>query len=509
MWHEARRREKETMRLMRENKRRGEKRREENKVDPTSLLLVNGLKASLSMDPNSHKQALRALVSWHGDERVKIDRFDVRATLTSLPHDEHVPSSRNPNCRNSDSEPKNIRPSGTVLDHGEDDAMKKLLNYERYRILIDNDLKQIPEDSKLRQVVNSDISSQAKLKKLSMDRFGTLGETFLDDTRDEIKFRRRNEAAEKRVSVAISYNYDAETTSDNKHSLRESDQAKTDPADLPILDHDPTDLVHLSDPDNIRILETTDRRRISDISRRYGLKGRDFILLNRYDNDNLSTKILMDELTNVSLRETEPSKDIEQVYGPPLPPELASGSSRQKSPKRSEPTPGKQDEQSNSNISLHRSQPKNQPDGGHGQSVVTRDERAKIDVQVPPEVQKSPITKRRASTPLAYKRNCRSSRSVSRDRSRHRHSHSRSHYKYDNRRRRSSSSQSSSSSSNSSRSRSYSSSSSSYSDSSSSDSEYERSQRSYTRRYKDNRRGKASQNAKRSMRSAKGRSLYR
>lgn len=194
MWHEARRREKATQKLLNEHKKRAERRREENRIDPNSLLQIHGFKSKLCLESGVYKQAVKSLVAWQGDKNITIDRFDVRATLSSIP-------SARPTSRDS-----------TVLDSEENIFLKKILNYERYRLLIQNDLNKVPEELRLKLVAKSDIASDAKMKKLRNNKFGTSGESFNNNAAAVIFNRHmqvRDQTSKRGGGATIGYNYNA------------------------------------------------------------------------------------------------------------------------------------------------------------------------------------------------------------------------------------------------------------------------------------------------------------
>lgn len=321
MWHEARKHEKATQKLINNHKRRAEKRREDDKVDPNSLLQINGIKSRLNIDPNIYKQAVKSLVIWQGDKNVTIDRFDVRALLTSIPTESSTKSSSNqrqpiPSSRNS-----------TVLDINESEPMKRMLNYERYRLLIQNDLE-----------------------------------------------------------------------GDNL------------------------------DIDNVNISHRSDSRRVDKVAQRYGLSSEEFTLLAQWEGQDTDNGQIIRELNllkervkkkeevtteiaggDVSTAPPQKGQQKNQVYGPDLPPE--------QSEHLEQPGQNEQPEQ------IEQLERREQPEPLSPLSTSNPK-------QSPPSI----VVARRASTPLAYKRTERSSRSLSRDR--------RSRYR-SSRRRRSSSSMSS------------------------------------------------------------------
>lgn len=480
MWHEARRREKATQKLLSDHKKRAEKRRGENRIDPNSLLQVHGIKAKLCLDPSVYKQALKSLVAWQGDKSIQIDRFDVRATLSSIPSD-------TPNQSGSQQRDKTKTPgrSHTVLDSDESESMKKILNYERYRLLIQSDLNKVPEELRLKLVTDSDVLYDAKMRKLRNNKFGTSGEASISSSQSHYISNQKTPQSRdsvKRGGAAIGFSYNSvpppPCLTDN--TFKGTDGSQQEQTNITVGDNmqasymDILDLVENDDFDleSVNIVNV-DPKRCDETARKYNLLREELVLLAKRDPlETTSASDLKKELDKLKIKlDANQNNDSEnkhdsQVYGPALPPNLmasqnsgsplspSSGSDsspvRQRSPSGIADIPlrnGHQD--SESNESLEPSGPKlSKPDAGprnpsprSDEQIVSsfmkdrgddpslsrqhRLENADVPIESSERKSSNQMSPRRASTPLAYKKNCRSSRSLSREKRSRRHKSSR------------------------------------------------------------------------------------
>ncbi|XP_039293217.1 CLK4-associating serine/arginine rich protein [Nilaparvata lugens] len=132
MWHEARKQEKKIRGMLVDYKKRAERRRdyyEKIKADPTQFLQLHGRPVKVSLDPQVAIAAEVNMMPWQGNRDIMIDRFDVRAHLDYIP-----------DVRHDD-------------DSGDGASMEdRLINYERYRILVQNDFLGVQEEKFLRQI---------------------------------------------------------------------------------------------------------------------------------------------------------------------------------------------------------------------------------------------------------------------------------------------------------------------------------------------------------------------
>lgn len=385
MWHEARKTDKLTQKLIKVRKKVSEKRRAENRVNPTSLLQIYGVKSKLSLDPDIYKQATKSLVPWQGDTAITIDRFDVRASLSS----------------SKSSELNNFKPnvrSSTVIDSDESDSMRKLLNYERYRILIQNEINGIPEEVALNLVAKSESGLDAKMRKLQNNRFGTSGEasmpsksfTYQPVTRSDQTYRNPPTSQNLKYNLIpppISLNSTEKSLSS---MIRESDNF--DEVDF---SHNRTKLVDLND---------YDIGNINHVMRNYKfLSSEEYSYLAAKDVQQMNPNDILEGLTKLSEKEL--------FYGPQIPPELASGKLEQiKTPTvdEGEDSPIGQRSPSGADIPLRAFVQNDVSDSANRSETEENPpkETMIVDYRLEP---------RRASTPLIYKKNCNLKESMSRE----------------------------------------------------------------------------------------------
>ncbi|CAG8748455.1 20496_t:CDS:10, partial [Racocetra persica] len=136
MWHAARQQEKKIKELMVDHKKRAERRRayyESRLGDPSQLLRLTGTATKLFPNAEQHyfyENSEKSLMQWQGDAETRIDRFDGRALLDYLP----------PNV-----------PNLSVLPTDERDLQEEL-NFERFRDLVENERRNVSEDSCLEEI---------------------------------------------------------------------------------------------------------------------------------------------------------------------------------------------------------------------------------------------------------------------------------------------------------------------------------------------------------------------
>ncbi|XP_054262730.1 CLK4-associating serine/arginine rich protein [Macrosteles quadrilineatus] len=134
MWQEARKQEKKIRGMLVDYKRRAERRKdyyEKIKADPTQFIQLHGRPCKIHLDPAVAiaGDSPANMMSWQGNHDILIDRFDVRAHLDFIPE----------NTSKKD----------------EDDEVsqeERYINYERYRILAQNDFLGVSEDKFLQQL---------------------------------------------------------------------------------------------------------------------------------------------------------------------------------------------------------------------------------------------------------------------------------------------------------------------------------------------------------------------
>uniref|UniRef100_A0A182K1G2 Suppressor of white apricot N-terminal domain-containing protein n=1 Tax=Anopheles christyi TaxID=43041 RepID=A0A182K1G2_9DIPT len=165
MWHEARKQEKKIRGMLVDYRKRAERRQdfyERIKADPTQFLQVHGRKCKIHLDASvataAENPAIMQVIfiahrepmPWQGQKDNLIDRFDVRAHLDYIPT---VP-------RTNPEQPD---------QHDVDDTDERAMNYERYRVLAQNEFLGVVEEKYLHQLyleeqfgVNAQIEAETK-----------------------------------------------------------------------------------------------------------------------------------------------------------------------------------------------------------------------------------------------------------------------------------------------------------------------------------------------------------
>ena len=138
---------------------------EKIKQDPAQFLQINGRGCKLHLDHNLSGEPpnMSKMTPWQGNSEILIDRFDVRAHL------DYIPDIKN-DADSFPEEAKDMRP----------------LNYERYRILIQNSFLKLKEEKFLKQIALE-------------EKFG--GKTYQQQKAEEDKKKSEKSKA------AISFNY--------------------------------------------------------------------------------------------------------------------------------------------------------------------------------------------------------------------------------------------------------------------------------------------------------------
>ncbi|KMQ91093.1 splicing arginine serine-rich 16 [Lasius niger] len=168
MWHEARKQEKKIRGMLVDYRRRAERRRdyyEKIKSDPTQFLQLHGRPCKIYLDPAIAAAGASPanMMPWQNNDDNLIDRFDVRAHLDWIPEA--------PDTIDVD-----------IALTSED----RHINYERYRIIVQNEFLGVTEEKFLHQIHLE-------------EQFGS--STKLDSTKDKRKSAN---------NAAIGYNYETE-----------------------------------------------------------------------------------------------------------------------------------------------------------------------------------------------------------------------------------------------------------------------------------------------------------
>jgi len=137
MWHEQRKEEKRIRGMLVDRRKRAERRRdyyEKIRGDPNQFLQVHGSSIRVHLDPSIAIAADSPanMMPWAGDSKIIIDRFDARANLDMIPEN-------------------NFKANKAELSKEESREMRQV-NYERYRILIQNEYLSIGEEKFLKTI---------------------------------------------------------------------------------------------------------------------------------------------------------------------------------------------------------------------------------------------------------------------------------------------------------------------------------------------------------------------
>ncbi|EDX14257.1 GD21116 [Drosophila simulans] len=177
MWHEARKQERKIRGLIVDYRKRAERRQyfyDKIQADPTQFLQLHGRRSKIYLDPAvaAAGDGAAIIVPWQGQQDNLIDRFDVRAHL------DHIPPVNKTNAEGADGD------SELTLE-------ERQLNYERYRILAQNDFLNVSEDKFLHQLyleeqfgANAQLEAERNLVKKKQKTGGaTIGYSY-EDTGD-------------------------------------------------------------------------------------------------------------------------------------------------------------------------------------------------------------------------------------------------------------------------------------------------------------------------------------
>ncbi|KAI4487232.1 hypothetical protein M0804_005381 [Polistes exclamans] len=227
MWHEARKQEKKIRGMLVDYRRRAERRRdyyEKIKSDPTQFLQLHGRPCKIHLDPAiaAAGDSPANMMPWQGNEDNLIDRFDVRAHLDWIP------------------EASNTIDVDIALT-----SEDRHINYERYRIIVQNEFLGVAEEKFLHQIHLE-------------EQFGS--STKVDASKDKKKSSN---------NAAIGYNYETEEPI--------PDATKTLDSVLP--DDKPDDEDSDIDLDicvDVSQIESTQAHEMNLVAQKYGLMGADY-----------------------------------------------------------------------------------------------------------------------------------------------------------------------------------------------------------------------------------------
>lgn len=234
MWHEARKQEKKIRCMLVDYQRRAQRRKDyydKIKADPTQFLQLHGRPCKIHLDPAVCIAANSSvtMMPWQGNTDVMIDRFDVRAHLDMIPE---------------------VQPSTGI--HDDLSYEERQINYERYRILVQNDFFSIPEGKFLNQI--------------------NLEEKF-----GPVLKNAEQEPSKKRPSAAIGYNYDDDSA--NNSPLVRVEEPKKDLSTLNSdeeKDEDSESDIDLDLTVDVSKIETQQANELNTCAHSYGMITNDF-----------------------------------------------------------------------------------------------------------------------------------------------------------------------------------------------------------------------------------------
>ncbi|XP_015109649.1 CLK4-associating serine/arginine rich protein [Diachasma alloeum] len=226
MWHEARKQEKKIRGMLVDYRRRAERRRdyyEKIKSDPTQFLQLHGRPCKIHLDAAiaAAGDSPANMMPWQGHEDNLIDRFDVRAHLDWIP------------------EPPNTIDMDVALT-----SEDRHINYERYRIIVQNEFLGVTEEKFLHQI--------------------HLEEQFGSSTKpDSIKDKKKSSN-----NAAIGYNY--ETDEPIQEAIRPDANSSEEKPDDEDSDIDLDICVDVSQ------IEPSQAHEMNQVAQKYGLMGADY-----------------------------------------------------------------------------------------------------------------------------------------------------------------------------------------------------------------------------------------
>lgn len=232
MWQEARKQEKKIRGLMVDYKKRAERRREfyeKIKLDPAQFVRAYGRPCKINLDPAVAyaAESPQSMMPWQGQTDNMIDRFDVRAHLDYMPQTKIV--------------------APPTLSKREEEE-ERWCNYERYRIIVENECAGMTEEQALYQIYID-------------EQFGNV-----DKTRDEEKKKLEGKKA------AIGFVYEDSTPLPLKDEDSDSSDTDVENVDLDItLDVD--------------TLNNEQKRLLNECAEQYSMKQDDFVSMLQKDKE--------------------------------------------------------------------------------------------------------------------------------------------------------------------------------------------------------------------------------
>lgn len=241
MWHEARKQERRIRGMIVDYRKRAERRQdfyEKIQADPTQFIQVHGRRCKIHLDPATAAAGDGAaiIVPWQGQQDNLIDRFDVRAHLDYIP----------------------AIPKVNEADSSELSVDERQCNYERYRILAQNDFLNVTEEKFLHQLY--------------------LEEQFGANAQLEAIERSSSKKKQSKSGVSIGYIYEEGVvpTASGSHPFHSSTQEKTTGKSEKGSDSESDSDMDMDVSIDISKLDTSQAHELNGCGRNYGMVSNDF-----------------------------------------------------------------------------------------------------------------------------------------------------------------------------------------------------------------------------------------
>ncbi|CAC5380134.1 SFRS16 [Mytilus coruscus] len=218
--------------LMVDYKKRAERRREfyeKIKLDPAQFVRAYGRPCKINLDPAVAyaAESPQSMMPWQGQEDNMIDRFDVRAHLDYMPQTKIV--------------------APPTLSKREEEE-ERSINYERYRIIVENECAGLTEEQALYQIYID-------------EQFGNV-----DKSKDEEKKKLEGKKA------AIAFVYE-----DSTPILKDDEDSESSDTDVEDVDLDITL--------DVDTLNNEQKRLLNECAQQYGMKDDDFVSMLQKDKE--------------------------------------------------------------------------------------------------------------------------------------------------------------------------------------------------------------------------------
>uniref|UniRef100_A0A0A1X7D9 CLK4-associating serine/arginine rich protein n=1 Tax=Zeugodacus cucurbitae TaxID=28588 RepID=A0A0A1X7D9_ZEUCU len=241
MWHEARKQERRIRGMIVDYRKRAERRQdfyEKIQADPTQFIQVHGRRCKIHLDPATAAAGDGAaiIVPWQGQQDNLIDRFDVRAHLDYIP----------------------AIPKVNEAESTEVSVEERQCNYERYRILAQNDFLNVTEEKFLHQLY--------------------LEEQFGANAQLEAIERSSSKKKQSKSGVSIGYIYEegVASTTAGSHPFHPTTQEKTTGKSEKGSDSESDSDMDMDVSIDISKLDTSQAHELNGCGRNYGMVSNDF-----------------------------------------------------------------------------------------------------------------------------------------------------------------------------------------------------------------------------------------